>query len=147
MFSKTKKKNSIDAEQRAQYDYARARIKQKKRLMSHFIVFLVGSLLLIIINPILGYGDDFFIKNWFIWAILVWAFLFLVHLFNVFIMNKFMGKEWEDQQMEKLKAKQEARIRELQDQLNKETSETISPNPSSEEKKTLELNQNLDENL
>lgn len=147
MFSKAKKKNTIDAEQRAQYDYARGRIKQKKRLMSHFIVFLVGSLLLIIINPVLGYGDDFFIKNWFIWAILIWAFLFFVHLFNVLIMNKFMGKEWEDTQLEKLKIKQETRIQELQAQLDKETIAEVSQLPSSEEKKTLDLNQNPDESL
>jgi len=116
MFSKTNKTERIDAEQREQYEYARDRIKQKKRLMSHFIVFLVGSVLLIIINPILGYGDQFFIKNWFVWAILIWAFLFLIHLFNVLIMNRFMGKEWENKQLEKLKAIQVTRIAELKKQ-------------------------------
>jgi uncharacterized membrane protein len=120
MFSKTKKSDRIDPEQREQYEYARARIKQKKNLMSHFIVFLVGSLLLIIINPVLGYGNDFFIKNWFVWAILIWAFLFLIHLFNVFIMNTFMGKEWEARQLEVLKAKQEKRIAELDKQVTRE---------------------------
>ena len=73
MFSKTKKSERIDAEQREQYEYARRRIKQKKNLMRHFILFLVGSVLLIIINPLLGYGKDFFIKDWFIWAILIWT--------------------------------------------------------------------------
>ncbi|MFT5102956.1 MAG: hypothetical protein ACI86C_000604 [Candidatus Latescibacterota bacterium] len=116
MFSKTNKTARIDSEQREQFEYARARVMQKKGLMRHFIVFLVGSVLLIIINPILGYGTDFFIKNWFIWAILIWAFLFLMHVFNVFIMNSFMGKEWENTQMEQLKAKQVARIAELKKQ-------------------------------
>jgi len=37
-------------------------------------------------------------------------------LFNVFITHKFMGKEWEDRQMEKLKAQQEERIAELKKQ-------------------------------
>ncbi|MAP53337.1 2TM domain-containing protein [Altibacter sp.] len=120
MFSKTNKKERIDSEQREQYEYARARVKQKKRLMQHFIVFLVGSLLLIIINPVLGIGNDFFITNWFVWAILIWAFLFLIHVFNVFIMNSFMGKEWEDRQLEKLKAKQAARISELQQKVDSE---------------------------
>ena len=109
MFSKTKKSERIDAEQREQYEYARRRIKQKKNLMRHFILFLVGSVLLIIINPLLGYGNDFFIKDWFIWAILIWTFIFLIHLFNVFVMNKFMDKEWEDRQLEKLKARQAER--------------------------------------
>jgi len=124
MFSKANKKERIDPEQREQYQYARARIKQKKRLMRHFILFLAGSVLLIIINPILGVGKDFFIENWFVWAILLWALLFLVHLLNVFIMNRFMGKEWEDRQMEKLKAQQEKRIAELKKQVIKETTVT-----------------------
>lgn len=120
MFSKNKPKERIDTEQREQYEYARKRINQKKRLMRHFVVFLAGSLLLIIINPVLGIGKDFFIKDWFVWAILIWVLLFLIHLFNVFITNKFMSKEWEDRQMDKLKAKQEKRIAELQQQLEKE---------------------------
>ncbi len=120
MFSKSKKEDRIDSEQREQFQYARSRIKQKKRLMQHFIVFLVGSILLIIINPVLGIGKDFFIENWFVWAILIWAFLFLVHVLNVFIMNKFMGKEWEDKQLEKLKLKQEKRISKLQNKVENE---------------------------
>lgn len=116
MFSKTKKTERIDSEQREQYEYARARIVQKKRLMRHFIIFLVGSLLLIIINPVLGYGDDFFIHNWFVWAILIWTFLLLIHVFNVFITHKFMGKEWEDRELEKLKSIQQQRISELKKQ-------------------------------
>lgn len=120
MFSKNKPKDRLDPEQREQYDYARKRINQKKQLMRHFIVFLAGSVLLIIINPVLGIGKDFFIQDWFVWAILIWALLFLVHLFNVFITNKFMGKEWEDRQLENLKAKQEKRIAELKQQAVKE---------------------------
>ena len=120
MFSKSKNTVRIDAEQREQYEYARKRVVQKKRLMQHFIVFLAGSLLLIIINPVLGIGKDFFIKNWFVWAILIWALLFLIHVFNVFIMNSFMGKEWEDRQIEKLKAKQQAKIDALHLEVEKE---------------------------
>lgn len=88
--------------------------------MQHFIVFLAGSLLLIIINPVLGIGKGFFIKNWFVWAILMWALLFLVHLLNVFILNRFMGKEWEDRQMDRLKAKQQAKIDQMALQVEKE---------------------------
>ena len=119
MFSKTSKSEKIDPEQREQFEYAHKRVQQKKRLMQHFIVFLVGSVLLIIINPILGIGSDFIIKDWFIWAILLWAFLFLIHVFNVLFMNAFMGKEWEDKQLEKLKLKQEKKIQELQSQIDK----------------------------
>jgi dihydrofolate reductase len=131
MFSKTKKTEKIDMEQREQFEYAQARVRQKKKLMRHFIVFLTGSLFLIIINPVLGYGNDFFIKNWFVWAILIWAFIFFIHLFNVFIMNTFMGKEWEHRQLEKLKAKQEKRILELKEIINKEL-----PIPEQKKKQT-----------
>ena len=120
MFSNRKTNDRMDAEQREQYEYARKRIKQKKRLMQHFIVFLAGSLLLIIINPVLGIGKGFFIKNWFVWAILMWALLFFVHLLNVFILNRFMGKEWEDRQMDRLKAKQQAKIDQMALQVEKE---------------------------
>lgn len=140
MFSKTKKTERIDAEQREQYEYARRRIKEKKNLMRHFILFLVGSVLLIIINPVLGYGENFFIKDWFIWAILIWTFIFLVHLFNVFVMNKFMGKEWEDRQLEKLKARQAERMAELQKKVDTELQlPTTPPNTS----KKNELNNPL----
>jgi len=120
MFSKAKKSERIDSEQREQYEYARRRIKQKKSLMRHFILFLVGSLLFIILNEFLKIGKDFFIKDWYIWAILIWTFIFLVHLFNVFVMNKFMDKEWEDRQLEKLKARQTERIAELQKKVDSE---------------------------
>ena len=140
MFSKTKKSERIDAEQREQYEYARRRIKQKKNLMRHFILFLVGSVLLIIINPLLGYGNDFFIKDWFIWAILIWTFIFLVHLFNVFVMNKFMGKEWEDRQLEKLKARQAERMAELQKKVDAELQLPTTPPDTS---KKNELNNPL----
>lgn len=140
MFSKTKKSERIDAEQREQYEYARRRIKQKKNLMRHFILFLVGSVLLIIINPLLGYGNDFFIKDWFIWAILIWTFIFLVHLFNVFVMNKFMDKEWEDRQLEKLKVRQAERMAELQRKLDTELQLPTTPPDTS---KKNELNNPL----
>ncbi|SDW09043.1 2TM domain-containing protein [Aequorivita viscosa] len=120
MFSKAKKSERIDAEQREQFEYARRRINQKKNLMRHFIAFLVGSILLIIINPVLGYGNETLFQDWFIWAILIWAFIFLVHLLNVFVMSSFMGKEWEDRQLEKLKARQTEKIAELQKKVDAE---------------------------
>lgn len=140
MFSKAKKTERIDAEQREQYEYARQRIKQKKNLMRHFIVFLVGSVLLVIINPLLGYGNEFFIQDWFIWAILIWTFIFLVHLFNVFVMSKFMGKEWEDRQLEKLKARQAERMAELQNKVDTELQLPTKPAYTTERK---ELNNPL----
>lgn len=123
MSSKNHNSDRLTSEHREQYQYAQERIRQKKRLMQHFIVFLVGSILLIILNPVLGIGEDFFIKNWFVWVILIWVFLFLIHFFNVFIMNTFMGKEWEARQLEKLKGLQENRIAELKRQVAEDQDE------------------------
>ena len=120
MFSKAKKSERIDSEQREQYEYARERIKQKKNLMRHFIAFLVGCTLLIVINPVLGYGNETFFQNWYVWAILIWTFIFLIHALNVFVMKSFMGKEWEDRQMEKLKVRQAEKIAELQIKVDNE---------------------------
>lgn len=114
MFSKTKKKSEIDLEQHELLEYAQLRIKQKKRLYVHFIVFLVGSVFLILINKILKYGADY---NWFIWAITFWAFLFVIHIINVFITQKFMGTAWERRQREKLVQKQKNRIAILQKEI------------------------------
>jgi len=114
MFSKSKKTERIDSEQREQYEYARKRIKQKKNLMRHFIFFLIGSIFLLVVDLVLKKGADILFPNWSVWVVLIWTFILLIHVFNVFVMSKFMGKEWENRQLEKLKAKQADRIKELE---------------------------------
>lgn len=114
MFSKNKSESIIDREQHEQLEYAHKRIKQKKNLYVHFVLFLIGSVFLILINKILKYGEEY---NWFIWAITFWAFLFVVHVVNVYFTQKFMGIDWEREQREKLIAKQRQRIKELQNEI------------------------------
>lgn len=122
MFGKKKQTPQIDKEQLELIENAQKRIKQKKRLYIHFVLFLIGCVFLIVANTVLGIGKDFTIAgiNWFVYAILIWFFLFLYHLFNVFVTNKFMGKAWEQQQMEKLVAKQQQRIDKLKEGFRKE---------------------------
>ncbi|TLP78790.1 2TM domain-containing protein [Maribacter sp. ACAM166] len=114
MFSNTKNTAKLDLEQHELVENAQKRISQKKRLYTHFVAFLVGSVFLILINKILKYGQEY---NWFIWAITFWAFLFVLHIFNVFITNKFIGKEWERSQREKLVQKQKQRISEMEKEI------------------------------
>ncbi|AKA35619.1 MAG: hypothetical protein CMH48_14315 [Muricauda sp.] len=114
MFSKKKPETEIDIEQHELLENAQQRITQKKRLFTHFVIFLIGSVFLVLINKILKYGESY---DWFIWAITVWAFLFVIHAFNVFVTQKFMGKEWERRQREKLVARQKQRIAELQKEI------------------------------
>ncbi|MFD1615652.1 dihydrofolate reductase [Gelatiniphilus marinus] len=115
MFGKKKQKPLIDANQLELIENAQKRIKQKKRLYVHFVVFLIGALFLIVANTILGIGKDvtFFGKEWFVFAILLWLFFLLYHVFNVYVTHKFMGKAWEKNQLDKLVAKQQERIDKL----------------------------------
>ncbi|KAA1245017.1 2TM domain-containing protein [Aquimarina sp. RZ0] len=116
MFSKRKETTQIDAQQRELFEHARKRIIQKKRLFQHFILFVVGSVFMIILNLVLGFGKDslFLGLDWFVIAILIWAFLFVLHFCNVWLFSKFMGKEWTDRQMERLIAKQQKEIANIQ---------------------------------
>ncbi|WP_445725566.1 2TM domain-containing protein [Flavobacterium sp.] len=111
------------------FEYARKRQKQKKRLYTHFIFFLIGSVFFIIINKVLNVGDQF---DWFVWAILAWLFLLCVHFVNVFITHKFMGKDWERKQIEKLVVKQELKLKELAKKVEKETQLKIEDNTTIE---------------
>lgn len=117
MFNKDKKQTELNLEQHDLMESAQTRIKQKKRLYEHFVIFLVGSVFLVLINKILKFGEAY---DWFIWAITFWAFLFAIHVFNVFITQKFMGKEWERNQREKLVTKQKQRIAEIQKEIETE---------------------------
>ena len=116
MFGKKKQTPTIDKDQLTLIENAQKRIKQKKRLYIHFVVFLIGAVFLIIANTVLGIAEDFIIAgiNWFVYAILAWLFLFIYHFINVFITNKFMGKDWEKQQLDRLVAKQQQRINKLE---------------------------------
>ncbi len=122
MASKSNTSSKIDPEQRRLIERAQARARQKKRLYQHFIVFLLGSVVLILLNVIFEIGRDInpFGIDWFVWAIIFWAAILLIHVFNVFITNKFFGKDWENEQVERLVAKQEHKIAELQKQVERD---------------------------
>lgn len=125
MFGKNKITPQIDKDQLELIENAQKRIKQKKRLYIHFVIFLIGAAFLIVANTVLGIGENFTIlgKEWFLYAILLWSFFFIYHLFNVFITHKFMGKAWEQKQLEKLVAKQHKRIEKLKASFVKEETE------------------------
>lgn len=122
MFGKKKQESQIDKEQLELIDNAQKRIKQKKRLYAHFVMFLIGSVILILANLVLHIGKDakLFGVDWFVYAILIWLCIFIYHLFNVFVTHKFMGKDWEKRQLNALIAKQKSRIAKLQLKVEKE---------------------------
>ena len=122
MFGKKKQTSTIDKEQLELIENAQRRIRQKKRLYVHFVIFIIGALFLILFNVVLGFGKDFKIleTDWFVFAILGRLFLLTYHMFNVFVTHKFMGKAWEKQQLDKLVADQQNRIDQLKQQFLKE---------------------------
>ena len=122
MFGKKKTPPQIDKDQLELIENAQKRIKQKKRLYIHFVVFLIGAVFLILANTVLGIGEEFKIlgKEWFLYAILLWSFFFIYHIFNVFVINKFMGKAWEQKQLNKLTTLQQIKIEKIKAKLEKE---------------------------
>ncbi|AXT18990.1 dihydrofolate reductase [Flavobacteriaceae bacterium AU392] len=115
-------KPQIDAEQLELIQNAQQRIRQKKRLYIHFIVFLIGALFLVVANLVLGIGKSvkIFQIDWFVFAIIGWLAILIYHLCNVFITHKFMGKNWEQKQLDKLVALQQVRIEKLKNKFEKE---------------------------
>ena len=144
MFGKKKAVPQIDQEQLALIKYAEKRIKQKKRLYVHFVVFLIGAVFLILANTVLGIGKDVMIAglNWFVIAIIMWLAFFIYHFVSVFITHKFMGKDWVDQQRETLVAQQQERIEKIKQQLLKEETEIAKTQKFNEMKKNNSLTQN-----
>lgn len=121
MFSSDKKNSKIDPEQKELIENAQRRIRQKKRLTTHFVAFVAGSILFIVLNVVLNLGENFrpFQIDWFVWAILLWFFFFLIHFINVMIVGKLMGRAWEERQMNRLVERQQRKIEKLQAKVDK----------------------------
>jgi phosphotransferase system glucose/maltose/N-acetylglucosamine-specific IIC component len=99
------------------YEYARARITQKKWLVYHFVFMLIGGLFLFIANHFLQLGGE---TQWYTWIITIWFFIFILHFIKVYITNRFMNKNWERTQIDRLIAKQEQKIQQLEANLNQQ---------------------------
>ncbi len=122
MFGKKKQKPQIDKEQLELIQNAQRRVRQKKRLYIHFVLFLIFALPLFTFNVGLGLADEFTLATfpWSVVIIFIWLAFLAWHFLNVFLFNAFMGKDWEQQQLNKLVAKQQARIEKLKKELKSE---------------------------
>lgn len=109
----------MEKEQHEQYEYARRRIKQKKALYFHFVLFLLGSLFLFISTNFFEIGIP---SDWCIWGITIWLFIFILHFIKVYITDRFMNKNWEREQIDRLVALQQKKIEQLQTKINEESS-------------------------
>ena len=124
MIFRRKNKTTIDDRQIDLVDYARARIRQKKRLYFHFVSFLFTSLVMVILNIGLGYGAQIqpFDFPWVLSAALLWAVFLLLHVFQVYVTRRFMNPAWEKEQIKTLVGLQESRIEKIKRKLDKEAS-------------------------
>ncbi|CAM4070642.1 2TM domain-containing protein [Flavobacterium sinopsychrotolerans] len=104
----------MEKELHEQYEYARRRIKQKKRLYYHFVLFVLGSLLLFVAHNFL---DSTVVTDWYLWIITIWLFLFILHFIKIFITDRFMNKDWEREQIDRLVALQKKKVDQLQTQV------------------------------
>jgi hypothetical protein len=104
----------MNTEQHEMYEYARDRIKQKKSLYFHFIMFFLGSIFFFIVNKWMNVGEP---NNWFIWLTTAWFFVFILHFIKVFITDSFMNKKWEREQINRLMTMQEKKLEQLQNEV------------------------------
>ncbi|MGB3590176.1 MAG: dihydrofolate reductase [Nonlabens sp.] len=120
--SRKKERPTIDPEQKELIENAQRRIKQKRRLFTHFVVFLVASVGLIIISKVLMTGTvpAPLGVEWWIWIVFLWLLLLIYHAFNVFVTRRLLGPEWEKRQYEKLVDVQKKRIAKLEDRVQNE---------------------------
>lgn len=108
----------MEKEQQDMYEYARKRIKQKKNLYYHFVLFLIGSLFMFVANILLDYGKP---KIWYVWVCTSWFFLFILHFIKVYITDRFMNKQWEREQIDRLIKKQQTRLQQFQNKIDKDS--------------------------
>lgn len=104
----------METEQHEIYEYARRRIRQKKRLYFHFIFFFLGSIFFFIANKWLNIGEP---TNWYIWVVTTWLFIFILHFIKVFITDSFMNKNWEREQINRLMTMQEKKLEQLKNEI------------------------------
>lgn len=109
----------MEKELHEQYEYARKRIKQKKRLYYHFVFFSLCSLFLFTSVYFFETGIEL---NWCIWFISLWLFVFVLHFIKVFITDRFMNKYWERDQIDRLVALQKKKLAQLQSKIEENNS-------------------------
>lgn len=107
----------MEKEVHEQYEYARKRIRQKKALYFHLVLFLLGSLFLFVTDNFCGLRIRT-TENWSIWIITLWFFIFILHFIKIYITDRFMNKKWEREQIDRLVALQQKRIAQLESSIN-----------------------------
>ena len=79
----SKSNSDINHEQIELLEYAQKRIKQKKFLYYHFVLFLFISAISLSLDHVFNVSSDiiFLEYSWSFWVVFIWFFLLLFHLF------------------------------------------------------------------
>jgi dihydrofolate reductase len=113
----------IDHEQIELLEYAQKRIRQKKFLYYHFVLFLFASVIVLSLDYIFNIASDINLLeySWSFWIVFSWFFLFIFHVFNVYVTGRFINKSWIKNQKNKLIKIQKLEIENIKAKMDVET--------------------------
>jgi len=119
----SKNNSDIDHEQIEMLEYAQKRIRQKKFLYYHFVLFLFVSAIVLSLGYVFNIASDIILLeySWYFWVIFSWFFLFIFHVFNVYVSERFMNKSWTKNQKNKLIKIQKLEIENIKAKMDIET--------------------------
>ncbi len=92
----------MNTEEQIKYDQARKRVKEIKGFYTHFVVYLVVNVMIVIVNiQNLERGETYFqFKNF--TTAFFWGLGLLAHALSVFMPSMIMGKNWEERKIKEL---------------------------------------------
>ena len=119
----SKNNSDIDHEQIELLEYAQKRIRQKKFLYYHFVLFLFVSAITVSLDHVFNIASDVNLLeySWSFWVVFSWFFLFIFHVFNVYVTGRFINKSWIKNQKNKLIKIQKLEIENIKAKMDVET--------------------------
>ena len=119
----SKNNSDIDHEQIELLEYAQKRIKQKKFLYYHFVLFLFVAAITLSLDYVFDIATDvnLFEYSWSFWIVFSWFFLLIFHVFNVYVTGRFINKSWIKNQKSKLIKIQKIEIENIKEKMNIES--------------------------
>ena len=119
----SKNNSDIDHEQIELLEYAQKRIRQKKFLYYHFVLFLFVSAISLSLDYIFNIATDFNLLeySWSFWVVFSWFFLFIFHVFNIYVTGRLINKSWIKNQKNKLIKIQKLEIENIKAKMDVET--------------------------
>lgn len=119
----SKNNSDIYHEQIELLEYAQKRIKQKKFLYYHFVLFLFITAITLSLDYVFDIATDvnLFEYSWSFWIVFSWFFLLIFHVFNVYVTGRFINKSWIKNQKSKLIKIQKIEIENIKEKMNIES--------------------------